>query len=57
MPDPLADLNARLGELLRQIMKETDPEKYDELGAEIWRVLSERERLAGAPSSPDIQNW
>jgi hypothetical protein len=56
MPDPLADLNARLGELLRQIMKETDPEKYDELGAEIWRVLSERERLAGAASSPDIQN-
>jgi len=56
MPDPLADLNARLGDLLRQIMKETDPEKYDELGAEIWRVLSERERLAGGPSLPDTQN-
>ena len=55
MPDPLMDLNTRLGELLRQIMKETDPEKYDELGAEIWRVLSERERLAGPPSSPDTK--
>lgn len=51
LPDSLADLNARLGELLRQIMKETDPEKYDELGAEIWRVLGARERLAGPPSS------
>jgi hypothetical protein len=55
MPDPLADLNTRLGELLRQIMKETDPEKYDELGAEIWRILSERERLAGPPSLPDTE--
>ena len=56
MPDPLADLNTRLGELLRQIMKETDPQKYDELGAEIWRILSERERLAGAPSLPDTKD-
>jgi hypothetical protein len=55
MPDPLADLNARLGELLRQIMKETDPEKYDELGAEIWRILSERERVTGPPSLPDTK--
>jgi hypothetical protein len=45
MPDPLADLNARLKRLLEQTMKETDPAKYDDLGAEIWRVLSERERL------------
>ena len=56
MPDPLADLNTRLGELLRQIMKETDPEKYDELGAEIWRILSERERLAAPPSLPDTKD-
>jgi hypothetical protein len=53
MPDRLAELNMRLGQLLRQIMKETDPAKYDELGAEIWRVLSERERLTGAPPSPE----
>ena len=53
MPDPLTDLNTRLGELLRQIMKEADPEKYDELGAEIWRILSERERLAGPSDTKD----
>jgi hypothetical protein len=45
MSDPLADLNARLKRLLEQTMKETDPVKYDDLGAEIWRVLSEREYL------------
>jgi hypothetical protein len=53
MPDRLAELNMRLGQLLRQIMKESDPAKYDELGAEIWRVLSERERLGGALPSPE----
>jgi hypothetical protein len=37
-------------------MKETDPEKYDELGAEIWRILSERERLAAPPSLPDTKD-
>jgi hypothetical protein len=26
-------------------MKETDPVKYGELGAEIWQVLDERERF------------
>ena len=26
-------------------MKEKDPEKCDELAAEIWRVLKERDRL------------
>ena len=53
MPDRLAELNMRLGQLLRQIMKETDPAKYDELGAEIWRVLSELERLTGPPPSAE----
>ena len=51
MADSLADLSTRLGQLVQQIMKETDPAKYDDLGAEIWRVLSERERLVGHPSS------
>src|ERR1035437_8058938 len=53
MSDPLADSSTRLGQLLQQIMKETGPAKYDELCAEIWRVLSERERLVGQPSFPD----
>lgn len=49
MSDRLAELSTRLEQLLRQIMKETDPAKYDELGAEIWRVLNERERLTSLP--------
>ena len=45
MPDHLADLNKHLARLLRQTMKETDPLEHDKLGAEIWRVLHEQERL------------
>ena len=51
MSDRLAESTARLERLLQQIKKETDPAKYDELAAEIWRVLDERERLtASAPN-------
>ncbi len=53
MSDRLADLNARLEQLLKQTVKETDPAKYDELSAEIRRVLDERERIAGQPSFPE----
>jgi hypothetical protein len=62
MSDNLADSAARLERLVARIMKETDPVKYDELGAEIWRALSERERLMkqasprvkqGGPSHPE----
>lgn len=45
MPDNLTQLAARLERLVSEIMKETDPLRYDELGDEIWQVLSERERL------------
>lgn len=45
MPDNLTQLTAKLGKLVSEIMKETDPVRYDELGNEIWRVLAERERL------------
>jgi hypothetical protein len=53
MSDRLVDLSTHLEQLLDQIMKETDPAKYDELGAEIWRVLHERERIVGQPSPLD----
>ena len=46
----LADLNTRLEQLLQKVTKETDPVKCDELGAEIWKVLSVRERLEGQQS-------
>ena len=45
MPDNLEQLTARLGQLVSEIMKETDPVRYDELGDEIWTVLREREHL------------
>lgn len=34
-------------------MAETDPAKYDELCAEIWRVLAEREQLKTSSGSTD----
>ena len=52
MSDPIENSNTRLEQLVEQIMKEKDPAKYDELGAEIWRVLKERERIADQPPLP-----
>lgn len=43
--DALADSTARLERLLERIMRETDPLKYAELGAQIWRVFDERDLL------------
>jgi hypothetical protein len=57
MPDNLADSNARLERLVARIMKETDPVKYDEIGCEIWRALSERERLMKQTSPPSKAEW
>ena len=45
MLDKYAKSTARLEQLVRQIMRETDPARFDELGEEIWCVLAERERL------------
>ena len=56
MPDAFAESTARLESLLRQAMKETDPVKCDELAAEIWRVLEERDHLKSVSAnqkSPD----
>ena len=44
MQENLSGTTARLERLVRQIMKEEDHRKFDELGEEIWRVLDERER-------------
>lgn len=48
MPDALADSTMRLERLLEQITKEKDPEKCDDLAAEIWRVLQARHSLQSA---------
>ena len=50
MLDPLADTTARLKRLVHQAMQETDPDKSDELCAEIWRVLHERDEVRQAMS-------
>lgn len=45
MSDAFAESTARLEQLLDRVMEETDPAKFDELSAEIWRLLDERESL------------
>lgn len=50
MSDNLGNSNARLEKLVTQIMKETDPLKYDELCSDLWLVLDERESLTGVES-------
>jgi hypothetical protein len=56
MSDNLADSTARLERLVAQTMKETDSVKYDEIGSQIWRALSERERLMKQKSAPVKQS-
>jgi len=51
MSENLAESTVTLKQLVAQIMNETDPVRYDELGSEIWRVLEERKRLSDAPSA------
>jgi hypothetical protein len=50
MSDILENLNSRLEKLVRQIMKEKDPLKYDELCSELREALNEREGLRGVES-------
>jgi hypothetical protein len=38
-------MTARLEQLVKQIMRERDPLKYDQMGSEIWTILDELERL------------
>lgn len=45
MPDALAENTARLKQLVERVRTETDPETYDELSADIRRVLAERELI------------
>jgi hypothetical protein len=45
MPDAFADSTILLQTLVRKVMTEANPAKYDQLAADIRRVLDERERL------------
>jgi len=48
MPDPLATSTHLLQQLVKQVMHESDPAKYDQLAGEILRVHEEREHLREA---------
>jgi len=48
--DDLTDVTAQLEQLVRVIMHESEPQRFDELGAAIWRVLEARENLTKAAS-------
>jgi hypothetical protein len=50
MSDNLGNSNARPEKLVRQIMKEKDPVKFDGLCSELWLVLDERESLTSTES-------
>jgi hypothetical protein len=56
MSDPLPALNAHLKRLIEQVMRETDSLKYDELATDIFRVLSERERVTAKSELHNVQN-
>lgn len=47
MSDNFVNSTAQLERLLRQIMEEKDPVRYDDLCSQLWLVLDERERLTG----------
>jgi hypothetical protein len=55
MPGHRTDLTKYLSQLLQQVMKETDPVEHDKLGAKIWRVLREQERLSGSRKTDSFQ--
>ncbi len=48
MSDPLADSTAHLEQLLRQLTTEKDLDKEDQLVREVWKILSERDRIREA---------
>jgi hypothetical protein len=56
MSDPLPALNTHLKRLIEQVMRETGSLKYDELATDIFRVLSERERVTAKSELHNVQN-
>ena len=41
MSEPPPELIGRLKGLVAQVMRETDPQRYDELASELWLVLEQ----------------
>ena len=57
MFDDVANSTAQLERLVKLILSESDPVKFDELGAEIWRVLDERAKLLSDDNRNQTKNW
>lgn len=57
MFDDIANSTAQLERLVKVIMSEPDPVKFDELRTEIWQVLDERERLLNGSCRNHTRNW
>ena len=53
MSNPIPDSTARMEQLLRKIMKELDPAKYDDLCSQLWNVLHEPHPRLGQSSFPE----
>jgi hypothetical protein len=53
MSGPFSDTTVRLERLVAEVIKETDSVKCDDLCAEIWQVLTERERLRQTNASSE----
>lgn len=51
MPDLLAESAARLEKLLQQLRMDPFSRNNDELVAEIWKILAEREQLREAAAT------
>ncbi len=49
--DRFAKSDALLAQLVEQALAETNPVDYDEICAEIWRILGGRERLRTDPDT------
>ena len=55
MSDDFSVTTARLEELLKQAIQETDREKATKITTEIYRVIAKRDRLRGRfPSVPKV---
>jgi hypothetical protein len=57
MPHSLAESTAHLQRLVAEIMKESDPLRFDTLADEIWKELAERDSLKEAMGEIGLFPW
>jgi hypothetical protein len=57
MPHSLAESSANLKRLVAEIMKESDPLRFDTLADKIWNELAERDSLKEAMGDIAVFPW